>query len=93
MTNPQPHTDKPTLKQERFIRDLWAKLGETGTLPETRAQASAEIRRLKGRRRLSRAERSREAFEARRGAGERYGDAAAVRPDEISGYGSTATWR
>ena len=74
-------------------QDLWAKLGETGALPETRTEASAEIRRLKGRKRLSRAERSREAFEARREAGERYGDDAAVRADEISGYGSTATWR
>lgn len=93
MTNSQPHSDEATLKQHRYIKDLAFQLGESCTLPSTRAEASAEIRRLKARKRLSPAERGREAFEARREAGERHGDAAAVRPDEISGYGSRATWR
>ena len=93
MTDSQLHSDKPSAKQLRYIKDLWMQTGETGTLPRTRAAASAEIKRLQGRKRLSTAERRREAFEARREAGERHGDAAAVRPDEIGGYGSRATWR
>jgi hypothetical protein len=93
MTNSQPHSDRPTAKQLRYIKDLWMQAGETGTLPRTRAQASAEIRRLKARGRLSPAERRREALEARREAGERHGDAAAIQPFEISGRGSHATWR
>jgi hypothetical protein len=88
----QLHPDRPSVKQLRYIKDLWMQTGETGTLPRTRAEAGAEIKRLLGRKRLSPAERRRETFEARREAGERHGDAAAVRPDEISGYGSRATW-
>jgi len=93
MTNSQLHPDKPKPKQLRYLNDLRMQVGETGPIPHTKAEASAEIKRLLGRKRLSPAERRREAFEARREAGERHGDAAAVRPDEISGYGSRATWR
>lgn len=93
MTNSQPHSDRPTAKQLRYVRDLWMAVGETGTLPRTRAEASAEIKRLKARQRLSPAERRRETLEARREAGERHGDAAAVQPFEVTGTGSHATWR
>lgn len=68
-------------------------VGETGTPPGTSAEAHAEINRLLDRKRLSPAERRREAFESRCVDAERHGDAAAVRPEEISGYGSGATWR
>jgi len=91
MTNPQPHL-KPKPKQLRYLRDLAQKAGESFSYPQTRAQASAEIRRLLARKSLNPAERRREALEARSQAGERHGDAAAVREDEIAGYGSTATW-
>lgn len=74
------------------MKDLALAVGESITYPKTQAEASAEINRLKARRRLSPAERRREAFEARREEGERHGDAAAVRSWEISGYGSRATW-
>lgn len=93
MTNSQLHPDKPSAKQLRYIKDLWIQVGETGTLPRTKAEASAEIKRLKGRKRLSPAERRRESFEARRAAGERHGDAAAVLSNEVRGYGARATWR
>jgi hypothetical protein len=93
MTNSQPQSDKASSKQIRYIKDLWRQLGETGTLPRTRAQASAEIKRLLGRKRLTPAERRREAFEARRGVGGIPGDDAAVRRIEVGGYGSTAHWR
>lgn len=92
MTNSQPHL-KPKPKQLRYMKDLALAVGESMTYPKTRAEASAEIRRLLARKRMSPAERRREAVEARRQIGERQGDAAVVRPDEISGYGSNATWR
>lgn len=92
MTNSQPHL-KPKPKQLRYMKDLALAVGESVIYPKTRVEASAEIRRLLARKRLSPVERRRETFEARREAGERHGDAAAVRPEEISGYGSNATWK
>ncbi len=91
MTNSQLHL-KPRPRQLRYLKDLALAVGESITYPKTRAEASAEINRLKARKRLSPGERRREDFEARCEAGERHGDAAAVRPEEISGYGSRATW-
>jgi hypothetical protein len=90
MTNSQL---PPKPKQLSYLKDLAKKAGESFTYPPTRGKASAEIKRLLGRTKLSPAERRREAFEARSRDGESYGDAAAVRDDEIAGYGSTATWQ
>jgi hypothetical protein len=92
MTNSQPHPKPPSKKSLRYMKDLALAVGESVTYPKTQAQASAEIERLKARKGLSPAERRREDFEARREAGERHGDAAAVRPDETVGYGSRARW-
>jgi hypothetical protein len=92
MTNSQPQPKKPTAKQMEYLGDLAKRTGETFPFPTTRAQASAEINRLKRRPFLTSAERRREAFEARCRDGERHGDAAAVREDEVAGWGSTATW-
>jgi hypothetical protein len=92
MTNSQLHPKPASSKQQRYIKSLMLAVGESGALPKTSAEASAEIKRLKARRRLSPAERHREAFEARCEASERHGDAAAFRPDEIGGYGSSAHW-
>lgn len=92
MTNPQPQSSKPTTKQVKYIKDLAKKRGESFTFPQTRAQASAEIKRLKRRPVLTVAERRREAFEARRGGGAP-GDDASYREIEVGGYGSTAHWR
>jgi hypothetical protein len=89
MTNSQL---PPKPRQLSYLKDLAKKAGETFVYPQTRAQASAEITRLLARKRLSPAERRREVFEARSQAGERHGDAAAVRGDEVAGWGSTATW-
>jgi hypothetical protein len=91
MTNSQPHF-KPSQKQLRYVKGLCLATGESVTYPKTRTEASAEIRRLLARKRLTPPERRREAVEI--GAPEeRSGDAAAVRPEEISGYGSSARWR
>jgi hypothetical protein len=93
MTNSQPQSKPPSAKQQRYWRDLMLAVGETGAPPKTSAEAHAEINRLLVRKRLTPAERRREAFEVRCKDAERHGDAAAVRPEEIAGYGSRATWR
>lgn len=92
MTNSQLHPKPASIKQQNYVKSLMLAVGESGALPETSTEASAEINRLKARKRLSPAERRREDFEARCETGERHGDAAAVRAEEISGYGSQATW-
>lgn len=93
MTESQQDIKKPSAKQLRYIRNLAHSAGETFIYPQTRAQASAEIGRLKGRRRTAPADRRRESSELSRSFAAGPPDAAAVRPAEISGYGSSATWR
>ena len=93
MTNSQLHAKKPSPKQLRYLKDLAQKRGESFTYPTTAGQASAEIERLKGRKPMSRTDRSRESRELSRQMAGRRGDAAAVRPSELTGYGSSATWR
>ena len=92
MTDPQP-TRPPSAGQLRYLKDLAQQRGESFTYPTSVAQASAEIERLKGRKRLSRSERRHEARELSREMAERSGDAAAVRRSEIGGYGASASWR
>jgi hypothetical protein len=92
MTNSQPHT-KPSPKQLRYLRDLAMQCGVSFTYPTTSAQASAEIERLKARRRTSAAGRRRESAQVRRDMAERRGDGASVRSEELRGFGSNATWR
>jgi hypothetical protein len=91
MTN-SPQTPKPTAKQLRYLRHLASSRGQTFTTPTTRAEASAEIERLKSRRPESRVERAASTF-AQRGIADRWGSATAVRPDEIEGYGASARWK
>jgi hypothetical protein len=85
--------NKPSAKQLRYIRDLANSRGETFIYPQTRAQASEEIDRLKGRRRSAPSDRRRESSELSRTLAAGPADASAVRPEEIEGYGSSATWR
>lgn len=94
MTDPQHHTKKPTSKQLRYLRSLADRCGESFTYPTSLAEASAEIKRLKGRRRTPRAERGREVAQVRRAMAECGGDGAAVCvATETVGYGSSAAWR
>lgn len=88
MSNAKP----PSARQMRYLRDLAAQRGETFAYPRTAAEASAEIERLKGRRRSSATERRVERLEVSRAMAAR-GDAAAVREGELDGYGSSARWR
>lgn len=86
-----PRQSRPTPAQMRFLRALALERGESFAMPETRAQASAEIRRLKRRRRTPAADVARERDDIRRDLAAGAGDAA-VRPHELTGYGSTAAW-
>ncbi len=82
----------PSAKQMRYLRSLATQRGESFAYPQTAAEASAEIERLKGRRRSSATERQIERLDLSRDMAAR-GGAAAVRESEITGYGSSARWR
>ncbi len=92
MTNSHPHPDRPTDKQLRYLRSLATSRAQSFTPPRTRADASAEIERLKATRPSTHAERGLERFAGREIA-DRWGSATAVSPDEIEGYGSSARWK
>jgi len=81
----------PTTKQLRFLRSLALQRGESFAYPTTSTEASAEIERLKDRRRGSYTERRIEREQVSRDMASR-GGAAAVRDSEIVGYGSSAHW-
>lgn len=82
----------PSAKQLRYLRSLAAQRGESFGYPCTSAEASAEIERLKGRRRQSSVQRFIESHRVREEVAG-IGDAASVRDDEVVGYGSSARWR
>jgi hypothetical protein len=82
----------PTDKQLRYLRNLALQRGESFAYPATAAQASAEIERLKARKRGSYVERRIEREQVSREMAAR-GGAAAVRDSEIVGYGSSAHWK
>jgi len=86
------HQSPASAKQLRYLRSLASQRGESFGYPRSAAEASAEIERLKGRRRQSPVERF---IETDRVSGEvaQLGDAASVRDDEVTGYGSSARWR
>jgi len=94
MTNAQQHSDAPTKKQLRYLRNLAMSRGESFTPPQTKAEASSEIQRLKGRQATSSAERRYEEAGTRRAlTAQGRGRAASVRRREVEGYGSSATWK
>jgi hypothetical protein len=82
----------PSPKQLRYLRNLAEQRGESFSYPHTAAEASAEIERLKGRRRGSYVERRIEREQVSNDMAAR-GGAAAVREEEIVGYGSSARWK
>jgi hypothetical protein len=93
MTNSQPHIRKPTPGQLKYLRDLAKKTGGSFAWPQTFGGASAEIERLLATPRTNAADWRRETRQLREDFATGRGDAAAVRPDEISGYGAHATMR
>ena len=93
MTDSRTPTQKPTDKQLRYLRSLASSRGQSFTPPTTKAEASAEIERMKSTRPQRQVERQAEVFAYSRGVDDRWGGATAVREDEIEGYGSEARWR
>ena len=84
---------KPTTRQLSYLRSLANRTGQTFTYPKTRQQASTEINRLKHTGPSSRTEVriERKLIADQIAAGPV--DAARVREHEVSGHGSTATWK
>jgi hypothetical protein len=93
MTSTPNLVDRPTRRQLAYLRSLAARTGRTFAYPRTRRQASSEIQRLEQAQASTRAERSIERKDVADAIARGPEDAAAVRPDEVVGFGSTATWR
>jgi hypothetical protein len=83
---------KPTPKQLNYLRALAQRTGQTFAYPRTMEAASDEIDRLKGVKATPRTDRRRELREVQDDLATGRGDAARVRDDELSGYGSSARW-
>ena len=83
--------DPPTAKQLATLRRLAGERGQTFVYPQTRRDASGEIRRLLAAPRSHRAEIAEDRAHVQFGRTEL--DAARVRVDEVEGYGSTARWK
>ena len=89
--HPAPY--RPTPRQLALLRRLAHERGVTFPWPSTRAQASRAIDRLLAHQPDTRLERTLDRRAVQHDMAERPHDAAAVRPSEIEGYGSTATWK
>ncbi len=84
-----PKNDKPSPKQQAYLRSLAQKTGTSFTPPKTRSEASREIDRLKA---LSGSPRHERHTDRQAVQQAQRGGATHVRNEEIEGYGSTATW-
>jgi hypothetical protein len=91
MTNSQTYIRKPTPGQLKYLEDLAMKTGTSFSWPRTSGQASAEIKRLLAISPSSKAERRLERDQLHKDFATGRGDAAAIRSDEIGGYGASAT--
>jgi hypothetical protein len=91
MTDSQPHIRKPTSKQIDFLEKLAMRTGTSFSWPKTSGQAHLEINRLLTLSPSSNADRRHEARQVSEDLARSGGDAAAIRPDEIGGYGASAT--
>lgn len=83
----------PTAKQQRYLRQLAMQRGVTFTIPATRAQASRAIDQLRRRRPEPISDRRREIRAVQDELATSRGDSARVQDRELTGYGSTATWK
>ena len=75
-----------------YLKDLAAQRGQTFSYPATAAEASREIDRLRGTRRTPTADVARERRQVADDMASGRGDAARVRDQEITGYGSNCRW-
>jgi hypothetical protein len=83
----------PTARQQRYLRQLALERGVSFVPPEMRFVASRLIDELKRRPREPRSDRRREIRGVQDDLAGGRGDGARVREFEISGYGSSATWK
>ena len=91
---PNQPEQRPTAKQLACLRALADRVGQTFAYPRTRRQASAEIQRLRAQKPTSRVERRIERREIADAIARGPNDAADIDLDrDVTGYGSTATWR
>jgi len=90
--SPSSSSRQPTPGQLRYIRSLAERSGTTFTPPKSIGEAGRLIEEMKDRKRTPRADIQRERREISRDMATRRGDAAQVRSDELSGYGSDCQW-
>ena len=83
---------KPTPRQLRYLRLLAERSGTTFTMPRTVSEAKRLIDELKDRKGTPRADIARERRQVADDMATRRGDGARVKPEELSGWGSSATW-
>ena len=83
----------PTPKQLAYLRALAERTGQTFAMPRTSQEASAEIRRLKAAPAETRLDRRIERGEIADAIGTGALDSVRVTRSEVTGYGSSATWR
>jgi hypothetical protein len=83
----------PTAKQQRYLRQLAMQRGVTFAIPATRAQPSRAIDQLRRRRPEPISDRRREIRAVQDELATGRGDSARVHDRELTGYGSTATWK
>jgi Domain of unknown function (DUF4326) len=84
---------KPTPRQLRYLRVLAQRSGTTFTTPQSIGEASRMIETMQQRKRTPTGEVRRERRAVSQDIATRRGDAAQVRPSELMGQGSSATWR
>jgi hypothetical protein len=92
MTPTPAGSERPTARQLAYLKVLATRAGQTFAYPRTRAGASREIERLKHTQPSSRVERAIERKQIADAIADGPGDAALVRPSEITGYGSDCRW-
>lgn len=83
---------KPTPRQLRYLRFLAERSGTTFTPPRTVSEAKRLIDELKARKGTPRVDIARERRQVADDMATRRGDGARVKPEELSGWGSSAAW-
>ena len=82
----------PTSKQLAYLKALAQRTGQTFVMPRTGRAASAEIQRLKAAPAEGQLERRLERDEIAEAIGTGPQDSVRITPDEVNGYGISATW-
>lgn len=90
--HPRTAPDKPTPRQQRYLRQLAEQTGTSFTPPATKAEAGREITRLKGLQRSPRADRIRDQRAVQADLQVGAGDTVRHSRHETRGYGSSARW-